>query len=63
MIYTVADDFRIVTLDWTPNMFDIEYWGYMFFDGIRREVREIHRTQNGIQIELYPRHITPYGFF
>lgn len=55
MKYTVADDFRITVLDYVPNIQQIEYWGFMTFEGERREVRDIHRTQEGIQIELYPK--------
>lgn len=44
------------------RVLDHEREGFMMFNGQMREIREVHRTQNGIQIELYPRVITQYGF-
>jgi hypothetical protein len=52
MIITVAYHNWIKTLDWTPNIPLCEYTGFIRLDGDLKEIREIHRTKNGIQIEL-----------
>lgn len=51
--YTVADGSSITTLDHTPNIAEIERSGFFLFQGEQREVRGIHRTPKGVQIELW----------
>lgn len=41
--------YRIYQLDYQPNLKD----PFIFWAGELREIRDIHFTKNGIQIELY----------
>lgn len=50
---TVCDPiYGIITLDYTPAIRKIEYEGWFMFRGELREVRDVHWTANGVQIEL-----------
>jgi hypothetical protein len=54
-LYTLVDSRysnHPTTLDFIPNINNIEYCGFMMWQGQLREVVEIHKTKNGIQIEL-----------
>lgn len=42
-------------LDFTPNLTALNYYGWMWWKGEQREIREIHVTKSGIQIELLKR--------
>ncbi len=53
---TVADTtslMGIYPLDYMPDTKS----GFMFFQGALREIRDIHETKNGKQIELYPHRV------
>ena len=52
MIFSICDSGNIHVLNVMPDMYHIQKTGCFYFQGILREVRDIHRTQKGIQIEL-----------
>lgn len=51
-VYDPSGVIHITTLDYTPNIEHIRYYGFFMFRGVLREVRDIHQTKNGTQIEL-----------
>lgn len=51
MSVTVADGKSITSLDFTPDTSK----GFIFFQGSLREIRDVHKTSGGVQIELYPK--------
>ena len=54
-IYTIADGNIIFTIDYTP-IINISHRdsGFIYWRGLRREIRDIHVTKNGTQYELFP---------
>lgn len=53
VVYDPSGYHEFNVLDWWPDISHIERVGFMMFNGSIREVRDVHRTKSGIQIELY----------
>ncbi len=53
---TVADTTSLMGI-YTLNDIPDTKSGFMFFQGALREIRDIHETKNGKQIELYPHRV------
>lgn len=51
-MFTICDSDTIHVLSVLPSIGQIRANGFLYFEGRLREVREIHITRNGIQIEL-----------
>lgn len=45
------------SLDFTPDLAHIENVGFMHYRGELREVEAVHRTRNGVQIQLLRRYV------
>lgn len=50
----VADSYGLTKLQQIEYIPDIRT-GFIYFNGQLREIRDVHETNNGMQIELYPR--------